>query len=766
MFQVRHIIVRGALFMISLLLLGYLGFLLLNLYRSYNQINQAAIEQLQHYAEKRAILLESFLKDRSEDLVDLSEKQQLSSYFENLSLGMSLEYGLGASIEELSRTFELYRLRKLLDGRAIYQRIMFVDARGNVLADSSEYGLATPSQSSLMMYKAQRTAGTRMYLAKDSSPVEIVLAVPYYFKGSYSGHILSWIRLGAIYSHFIQYSDSVSDTVSTVTFLHDTHNYIACPPKRNGCPITVSSVPAPDKLKNGRQSFEQSSDLKLESFTLQIPGTPVFLTNFVQKERSDGTSAIRLVVTTGTIGVLILLAAILVFRTDMHFRVIETRLEETRLREEATEAANTALRETAGQLKESKERLTLALEGADLGLWDWHIPDGRVAYSEQWASMLGYRLSDLEPSVNTWEKLVHPDDLPEVKQVLQQHLDGGTPFYETEHRCLTNDGGWLWILDRGRVVERDTDGKPLRMAGTHLDITDRKNAEERLRQLNEALEEKVQEEVRKNREKDAYLLQQDKMASIGQLAAGVAHEINNPIGFIISNMSTLKDYSIVIVEYIDSIENLIGTRPELLEEMNRLWQRLDIQFIKSDLSPLLDESLEGADRVKQIVRDLKDFARIDEATVKDTDLNQCVRSTVNIVRNEIKYVANLELQLGDIPMVVCNPQQINQVITNLLVNAAQAIDGHGVITVTTAVDEKDVILKISDTGHGIPSDLLGRIFDPFFTTKPVGQGTGLGLTISYDIVKKNGGDITVQSEPGKGTVFTVTLPTGASTVTV
>ena len=276
-----------------------------------------------------------------------------------------------------------------------------------------------------------------------------------------------------------------------------------------------------------------------------------------------------------------------------------------------------------------------------------------------------------------------------------------------------------------------------------------------LEELNRTLEQRVQEEVSINREKDTFMLQQDKMASIGQLAAGVAHEINNPMGFIISNLGTLKEYSEALASYVEHIERLV---PAPAKQLQDLREGLDIGYIMDDIQPLLNESLEGAGRVKQIVHDLKDFARMDETTVSTTDLNQCVRSTINIVRNELKYVAELNLQLGAIPPVICNPQQINQVITNLLVNAAQAIDGHGSITVTTRHEAGHVVLMVTDTGKGMPDEVKNRIFEPFFTTKPVGKGTGLGLTISYDMVKKNGGDISVESEPGKGTTFTVRLP--------
>ncbi len=284
--------------------------------------------------------------------------------------------------------------------------------------------------------------------------------------------------------------------------------------------------------------------------------------------------------------------------------------------------------------------------------------------------------------------------------------------------------------------------------------------QQQLKLMNMLLEQRVQEELNKNRDKDAYMLQQDKMACIGQLAAGVAHEINNPMGFIMSNLGTLKKYSDSFVQYFQFLEVMVDRFccAELKEQSLELRKKLDIEFVSQDIGNLVNESIEGACRVKQIVVDLKDFARIDESCIKEADLNQCIRSTINIVRNELKYVADLNLQLGELPPVYCNVQQINQVITNLLVNAVQAIDKHGLITVTTAFKDNNVILSVSDTGKGIQPEILKQIFDPFFTTKPVGKGTGLGLTITYDIVKKHHGEISVESVPGKGTTFTLSLP--------
>ena len=303
----------------------------------------------------------------------------------------------------------------------------------------------------------------------------------------------------------------------------------------------------------------------------------------------------------------------------------------------------------------------------------------------------------------------------------------------------------------------------LGMAGRNAEldrITEARKAREQAEAHNRVLMDRVAAEVKKNREKDTLMLHQDKLASIGQLAAGVAHEINNPISFIMSNLRTLSGYAAAQEQYIRELEETgeAALRDEERRKLEKLRGELEIPYVIEDSTALIAESLEGAERVRKIVHDLKDFARPDQRNLEPADLNDCVRSTVNMVRNEIKYVAELDLDLGDIPRTVCNPQQINQVIANLLVNAAQAVkEGDGRITVRTVCESGSIRLTVSDNGHGIPAAIRGRIFDPFFTTKDVGKGTGLGLSISYDIIKKHRGAIFFETGD-TGTTFTVMIP--------
>ena len=300
----------------------------------------------------------------------------------------------------------------------------------------------------------------------------------------------------------------------------------------------------------------------------------------------------------------------------------------------------------------------------------------------------------------------------------------------------------------------------LAMAERSLDIMS-----DELNQRNQALSREKDEQavlIGKLAQAHTQLLQSEKMASIGQLAAGVAHEINNPIGYVNSNLSTLGEYAHDLLEMIGIYELAqTGLTPQARATINASQQRLDIDYLKTDMQAILTESKEGVGRVKKIVQDLKDFSHPDEGRFLYADLHQGIDSTLNIVANEIKYKADVVKAYGSIPPVECIQAQLNQVFMNLLVNAAHAMpaERRGQIFVRSGVGADETVwIEIADDGCGIRPENLQRIFDPFFTTKPVGQGTGLGLSLSYGMVQKHHGQITVTSEPGQCTCFRIVLP--------
>lgn len=256
------------------------------------------------------------------------------------------------------------------------------------------------------------------------------------------------------------------------------------------------------------------------------------------------------------------------------------------------------------------------------------------------------------------------------------------------------------------------------------------------------------------------LLQSEKMASIGLLAAGVAHEINNPIGYVHSNLGTLQEYIgalFALIEHQDAA--LLAADPSAREDIRAQRERLDIDFILGDLPKLMAESREGIERVTKIVQDLKEFSYVGRGdTMRPSDLHKGLESTLNIVWNDLKYKVRVDKHYGQLPLVECHMSEINQVLVNLLINAGQSIDNRGTITITTGAEDGEAWISIADSGCGIAPDVLPRIFDPFYTSKPIGRGTGLGLAIAYSIVSKHHGRIEVSSEVGVGTTFRVVLP--------
>jgi two-component system, NtrC family, sensor kinase len=369
-------------------------------------------------------------------------------------------------------------------------------------------------------------------------------------------------------------------------------------------------------------------------------------------------------------------------------------------------------------------------------------------------NVLGYRPEQMVADPNFWFDHIHPDDAPAIFSSLAQVFSEGEKAYEYRFRAA--DGRYLWMHDTLRLM-RDEQGAPLEVMGSLTDITERK-------QMEQALHSKGQEQqqlIARLQEAHDQLLQSEKMASIGQLAAGIAHEINNPVGFVNSNMSTLQKYVATLLGVARNYEQAIidaGAPPALREKIAQIGKQADLSYLEEDATDLVRESMDGLKRVRDIVQSLKDFSHVGETEWQIADLHAGIDSTLNIVANEIKYKATIVKEYGNLPQITCLAPQLNQVFMNLLVNASQAIKDKGTITIRSGTEGDWVWVSVQDTGSGIPPDIMNRIFEPFFTTKAVGSGTGLGLSLSYGIVNKHGGKIEVASVQGQGTTFTVRLP--------
>ena len=434
---------------------------------------------------------------------------------------------------------------------------------------------------------------------------------------------------------------------------------------------------------------------------------------------------------------------------EMHERQLES---EVKNRTSELQESNDQLRfeinertrmETA--LRESEERYRRLIENAIVGIIV--IRDQKLVFANSFVSNLsGYTAEETlgMPIID----FIHPDDRELVASNYDRRMKGESAPESYALRMLNRKGETFWV--EVSAVRLTYEGRPAVLV--------------------------FMRDISQQRQLESQLFQSEKMASIGQLAAGVAHEINNPVGFVSSNLHTLSEYQKdttgLIVNYRSFLldarklwtDAMDARMSDQLSEIERIEDEMDLDFIMEDGPHLIAESRQGLDRIKKIVTDLKDFAHPGSQTRQTIDVNKCIDSTLNIVWNELKYNTNVIKDFDQLPGIEGYPQQLNQVFMNLLVNAAQSIAEKGEIRIRTRSAMDHVEIEISDTGCGIPPENLTKIFDPFFTTKPVGKGTGLGLNVSYNIISKHDGTINAASTVGKGTTFTIRLPIQAHCV--
>jgi PAS domain S-box-containing protein len=389
-------------------------------------------------------------------------------------------------------------------------------------------------------------------------------------------------------------------------------------------------------------------------------------------------------------------------------------------------------------LRTLEDRLAVATSSANLGLWDVNLHTGDAWLNDRWWTMLGYEPDELSRSYDVWRELLHPDDLLTALAILQ-HRSRAEAEFRIEYRMRSKDGSWRWIHCCGRTVATNELGEPQRVAGVHLDVTERKEAEIRLASA-------------------------ERLESVGKLAAGVAHEINTPIQFVNDSVYFIRDAVHELFQITERLRVLAAGDRGNAAALALLSG--DLPYLAQQLPKALERSLDGLKRVAEIVRSMRELAHPDRPEMSEVDVNHVIRNALVVARAEYKYVAEVETDLAPLPAVRCHAGELNQVMLNLLVNASHAIadvvagtGSRGLISVATRLDGEVVVISVRDTGGGIPENIRHRIFEPFFTTKEVGRGTGQGLAISHNIiVKRHGGSIECDSELGKGTVFHLRLP--------
>jgi PAS domain S-box-containing protein len=384
-------------------------------------------------------------------------------------------------------------------------------------------------------------------------------------------------------------------------------------------------------------------------------------------------------------------------------------------------------RHAEDSLRLSEERLRFALDATSEVVWDWNLAEDAI-YQPRWAQTFGYPADATPRTGEQLRRFIHPEELPLFDSQFGQLLKGTRATLEVEHRVRTFAGEWKWMMARAHVVERNDLGEAVRVVGTCADVTERRRMLERLHLA-------------------------DRMASVGTLAAGVAHEINNPLAYVLANLGfALEELARPDQAPAGPAAPPVSPPPALAR-----------------CREALQEAEVGATRVRDIVRALKVFSRADEEALGRVDVLRALKSALQFADPEIRHRARLVRRLGPVPPITGNETRLTQVFVNLLVNAAQAIPEGNVeqneIRVETRVAAGgNIVIEVQDSGCGMSPEVKKRIFDPFFTTKPVGEGTGLGLAICHGIVTSLGGEMEVESEAGKGALFRVSLPPGAETV--
>ena len=428
--------------------------------------------------------------------------------------------------------------------------------------------------------------------------------------------------------------------------------------------------------------------------------------------------------------------------------------------QEARDKLEERVVERTRELQEAEEKFRGIFENVLEGIYQT-TPEGRfLSANPSLAQIHGYDSpEELISDLTNIQREVYVN--PERREEFRRRIEAEGLLSGFVSQIRRKDGSVRWISESARTVLSD-DGNIAFYEGTIQDITVRREAEEEVRKSRDELEE-ANQTLKQNQ---AFLVQSEKMAGLGQLSAGVAHEINTPVGFVLSNVRSMG-------KYVEKFKTLFQSYDDLLEaarlrDASKLKQAVEevvetkkltkLDFILEDVDILLSETDEGLERIRRIVENLRSFARPEEADAKEADINEGIESTLGLVLNELKYKCEIKKELGDLPPVFCHPSELNQVFMNLLVNAGQAIEDRGEIAIKTGLDNGHIVVKISDTGSGIPPENLSKLFEPFFTTKPVGQGTGLGLAICHGIIQKHQGTIDVESEVGKGTTFTIKIP--------
>lgn len=406
------------------------------------------------------------------------------------------------------------------------------------------------------------------------------------------------------------------------------------------------------------------------------------------------------------------------------------------------------------------ELYTAAMESTSSGISisDAQQPDMPLIYvNRAFTQMSGYAAEEV---IGKNCRFLQGDnqDQHEARRTIREALETGghcKVLLKNYHK----DGTFFWNeLIISPICNKE--GELTHFVGIQNDVTDREEA----RRERAAKQRELKQALEKLQETQTLLIHSEKMNAMGQMVAGVAHEINNPIAFVASNTHALKEMANDLRDaYGQLYEAINASENEALKTTAaKVHKSADVDFITEDLQDLISSSLDGLKRVKGIVQSLRNFSRLDEAELKVASMKECIESTLEITAPAVKNKLKIDCRLDDLSPIKCRPSELNQVFLNLIINASQAVENKGHLEIAGRETDEELVLTFTDNGKGMDEETQDQIFNPFFTTKPVGEGTGLGLSIAYKIIADgHNGSISVDSEPGKGTTFTISLPKNA-----
>ncbi len=426
-----------------------------------------------------------------------------------------------------------------------------------------------------------------------------------------------------------------------------------------------------------------------------------------------------------------------------------------------------------------RKRLENVLYTTKDGYYEANLVNNTLYLSDNYYLLLGYIPNEIEIKWKSWEEMMHPDDRLPMSEAYQLFLRKQLNSFKKEYRVICKSGEYKWVLDRAKFVEFDKKGNPIKIIGAISNIHKQKEIQEKLQISNNQLEiqkDALEFTIKQLQHTQEQLIQAEKLASIGTLVAGIAHEINNPISYIVASSEglnmTIKDIMVLLNVYDKITDKILVDFPnddikQQFEAITKLKKQIDYQDALLEIEELLANISSGAEQTAEIVRGLQNFARADEGMLGVTDIHNLLDATLLLLQNQNQYDTLIVREYADIPLIQCYPNKLRQVFMNLIANAIQAIDvsnnkNNGFIKITTGyqVDsaQNEIFVEITDNGIGISAEKQKRIFEPFFTDKEVGKGTGLGLSVSLGIIQMHKGNITVISEENKSTKFVLTLP--------